>query len=148
MTATPPILVTLLKAEAETPTLRTPTTGLLSIQETDSNGTITQATFQPRRKDAYGPEIATGKCEFLHLDPNRAEIPSAHPDPDTAFNGLDGPFEYWESDHTALIHVLWTAKHQGLTLQGDDEEIARLIRHSRWHAATKAQAVEQAQEAR
>lgn len=60
MTATPPILVTLLKAEAETPTLRTPTTALLSIQETDSNGTITQATFQPRRKDAYGPEIATG----------------------------------------------------------------------------------------
>lgn len=59
------------------------------------------------------------------------------PDNDTAQRGLEPPFDYWESDHTGLVHVLWAAERQGLVLGEDDDEIARLILRSRWFAATK-----------
>lgn len=61
-------------------------------------------------------------------------------DGDTLQNGVKGPFEYWESDGTALVHVLWSAKHQGLTLIDDADEIYPLILRSRWFAAAKAAA--------
>lgn len=54
-----------------------------------------------------------------------------------------GPFEPWESDHTALVHVLWDAKRRGLTLD-DADEIAGLIRQSRWMAAAEADAASRA----
>lgn len=37
-----------------------------------------------------------------------------HVDLDTYEKGTDGPYEHWEGDHTALVHVLWGAKHDGL----------------------------------
>lgn len=56
-------------------------------------------------------------------------------DVDTFQEGTEPPFEYWESDHTALVHVLWSAKNQGLTLKSDYDEIAHMILNSRWMAA-------------
>jgi hypothetical protein len=34
-------------------------------------------------------------------------------DVDTNENGTAPPFERWEGDHTALVHVLWHAEHSG-----------------------------------
>lgn len=56
-------------------------------------------------------------------------------DNDTNERGTTGPFNAWEGDHTALVHVLWHAKHRGLDLAKDDAEIASMILHSRWLAA-------------
>ena len=58
-------------------------------------------------------------------------------DNDTVEYGREAPFEYWESDHTALVHVLWHAKHEGLNLVDDVDKIASLIRSSRYAAAVK-----------
>lgn len=55
----------------------------------------------------------------------------------------DGPFEPYESDHTALVHVLWNAKHRGMTLD-DADEVAELIGRSRWFAAVEADAASRA----
>lgn len=41
-------------------------------------------------------------------------------DLDTVEKGIEGPFESWESDHTALVHVLWSAKHDGLVAERPD----------------------------
>lgn len=60
-------------------------------------------------------------------------------DPDTKFKGTQGPFEPWESDHTGLVHVLWNVHRNGLSLERDADEIAALIRHSRWAAALRAE---------
>ena len=79
-----------------------------------------------------------------------AERDAAHHaglDGDTIDHGTDGPFDYWESDHTALVHVLWNAKHNGLTLQNDADQIASLINQSRWLAAQNAAAVDKAEKA-
>lgn len=62
------------------------------------------------------------------------------PDPDTLQKGTNGPFEPWESDHTALYHVLRSARFQGLTLESDADEIAHLILGSRWMAARQQRA--------
>lgn len=43
-----------------------------------------------------------------------------HLDLDTVERGTDGPFENWEGDHTALVHVLWSAKHDGLIAERPD----------------------------
>lgn len=61
-------------------------------------------------------------------------------DLDTRTKGTEPPFAYYEGDHTALVHVLWAAKHEGLTLEADADEIASIIAHSRWLAAVKARA--------
>ncbi|KQO98928.1 hypothetical protein ASF30_09440 [Leifsonia sp. Leaf264] len=45
------------------------------------------------------------------------------------------PFNDWEDDHTGLIHVLWAAEHENLTLRGDASDIAYRILGSRWLAA-------------
>jgi hypothetical protein len=56
-------------------------------------------------------------------------------DLDTKARGTEGPFEDYESDHTALVHVLWAARRAGLTLEADADAIASMIRRSRYHAA-------------
>lgn len=63
-------------------------------------------------------------------------------DLDTRTKGTEGPFEHWEGDHTALVHVLWAAKHQGLTLEHDADAIASMVLRSRFLAAHTAQAIE------
>lgn len=73
----------------------------------------------------------------MSTDPHRQEAESRL-DPDTLTKGTSGPFDYWESDHTALVHVLWNARHLGLSLEDNDSEIAALILHSRWAAAYRA----------
>jgi hypothetical protein len=60
-------------------------------------------------------------------------------DQDTVERGVDGPFQAWEGDHTALVHVLWSAKHDGLTLDKDADAIASMILRSRWLAAERAE---------
>jgi hypothetical protein len=71
-------------------------------------------------------------------------MPTTKPvtDNDTRQRGLDGPFHPYESDHTGLVHVLWAAQREGLSLDRseDCDAIASLILRSRWHAATKAEA--------
>lgn len=47
----------------------------------------------------------------------------------------------YDSDHTALVHVLWEAKHKGLTLD-DFDELAALIRKSKWFKAVQLHAIE------
>lgn len=56
-------------------------------------------------------------------------------DLDTLTKGTADPFEPWESDHTALVHVLWSADHEGLTIK-DADQVASMILNSRWMAAT------------
>lgn len=47
----------------------------------------------------------------------------------------------WDSDHTALVHVLWAAKRNGLTLDSADAaELASFIMRSKWLRAVKAHA--------
>lgn len=53
-------------------------------------------------------------------------------------------FESWHGDHTDLVHVLWDAKHNGLTLADDCDEIASRIMDSRWIAAVRHHAVSEA----
>ncbi|QVJ03090.1 hypothetical protein KGD82_13730 [Nocardiopsis eucommiae] len=70
----------------------------------------------------------------------------ARPDNDTFQYGTQPPFDPWESDHTALVHVLWSARHQGLTLADNTDEIAHLILGSRWMAARQQKARDIAKE--
>lgn len=65
-------------------------------------------------------------------------------DNDTLRKGAEPPFEPWEGDHTALVHVLWAAKHDGLTLADDCDEIASMVLRSRFLAARIDQAVNDA----
>lgn len=46
-----------------------------------------------------------------------------HRDLDTIEKGTDGPFQDWEADHTALVHVLWSAKHDGLIAERPSREL-------------------------
>lgn len=66
-------------------------------------------------------------------------------DVDTLARGTSPPFDDWEHDHTGLVHVLWQARREGLSLDGDEDEIASLILNSRWAAAYRAAAVVAAQ---
>lgn len=63
-------------------------------------------------------------------------------DLDTSTEGTGGPFEAWEGDHTALVHVLWAAKREGLTLEKDADAIASMVLNSRFLAAHTALALE------
>ncbi len=56
-------------------------------------------------------------------------------DLDTITYGTEGPFLPWEADHTALVHVLWCARHRGLDTDRDAEAIAAMIERSRFLAA-------------
>lgn len=52
-----------------------------------------------------------------------------HLDLDTAEKGTAPPFEPWEGDHTALVHVLWSAEHDGLIARrpGSDQPLRRAL---------------------
>jgi hypothetical protein len=45
-----------------------------------------------------------------------------------------------EADHTELVHVLWAAKHRGMSL-ADADALATFIRSSEYHDAVRRQAV-------
>lgn len=47
----------------------------------------------------------------------------------------------WDSDHTALVHVLWAAQRDGLTVERADE-LAAHIMCSKWFRAVRQHAVE------
>lgn len=49
--------------------------------------------------------------------------------------GTTPPFAYWEGDQRDLYDVLRNAHRRGLTLESDSDEIATLIRSSRWFQA-------------
>lgn len=68
-------------------------------------------------------------------DPTSGEMPAA--------------IKPWDSDHTALVHVLWAAQHDGLipkgTHRGDAiaDVLASRIMQSQWHQAVKQHATAQ-----
>lgn len=47
----------------------------------------------------------------------------------------------YDSDHTALVHVLWEAQRRGLTVS-DPDALAALIMRSRWMRAVRLHARE------
>lgn len=63
-------------------------------------------------------------------------------DLDTRQRGTEAPFEAWEGDLTAFVHVLWDARRQGLTLADNADEIASMLLRSRAMAARTAMAVD------
>ncbi|WIE80941.1 hypothetical protein [Curtobacterium sp. MCSS17_016] len=63
-------------------------------------------------------------------------------DVDTVQHGTTPPFAYWEGDARALVGVLWSARHNGLTLDADAERIASNILASRCIAAVRHQTAE------
>jgi hypothetical protein len=65
-------------------------------------------------------------------------------DLDTYQKGANPPFDYWEDDHTALVHVLWAARRQdvlGAMHINNCDEIASRIMRSRWHVTVRAEGV-------
>lgn len=48
----------------------------------------------------------------------------------------DEPIQPYDSDHTALVHVLWAIRREGLTLEDFDEVASRIMR-SRWMRAVR-----------
>lgn len=75
--------------------------------------------------------------EWVYSPGELEKLPARDLDVDTLTKGVDGPFEPWESDLTALVHVSWAAKRAGLTLDGADEIASRILQ-SRWAAAYRA----------
>ena len=63
-------------------------------------------------------------------------------DNDTIRDGVNPPFNLWESDHTGLVHVLWNADYNGLTIARDADDIGSLILRSRWLAAQNQQVID------
>ena len=63
-------------------------------------------------------------------------------DLDTRQRGTEAPFEAWEGDLTAFVHVLWDARRQGFTLADNADEIASMLLRSRAMAARTAMAVD------
>lgn len=51
----------------------------------------------------------------------------------------DTPIQPYDSDHTALVHVLWAAQREGLTLEKADD-LAERIMTSRWMKAVRLHA--------
>jgi len=47
----------------------------------------------------------------------------------------------WDSDHTALVHVLWAADSAGLTIEKFDD-LASFIMRSKWMKAVRLHAKE------
>ena len=56
----------------------------------------------------------------------------------------DDPIQPYDSDHTALVHVLWDARRDGVTIEDADELASRIMR-SRWMQAVQVHAVEKDQ---
>jgi hypothetical protein len=79
--------------------------------------------------------------EWVYASSELEKRPALQLDVDTLTKGVKGPFEPWESDHTALVHVLWAAKRSGLSLD-DADEIASRILQSRWAAAYRTQTLQ------
>lgn len=52
----------------------------------------------------------------------------------------------WDSDHTALVHVLWAAERQGLTIS-DPDALAAHIMGSKWMRAVRLHSRETRREA-
>lgn len=48
----------------------------------------------------------------------------------------DEPIRPYDSDHTALVHVLWAAESDGLTLKQADALAARIMQ-SQWMRAVR-----------
>lgn len=61
-------------------------------------------------------------------------------DLDTRTRGHDAPYEVWEGDHTAFVHVLWSAKRRDLTVEDNADEIATMLLRSRALTTQKAYA--------
>jgi hypothetical protein len=55
--------------------------------------------------------------------------------------------EPWDSDHTALVHVLWAAKRQGVTIS-DADDLAQHIMCSKWMKAVRLHVGAEAAEVR
>jgi hypothetical protein len=51
--------------------------------------------------------------------------------------------EPWDSDHTALVHVLWASRREGLSLDDFDELASRIMR-SKWMHAVRLHARDRA----
>jgi hypothetical protein len=56
-----------------------------------------------------------------------------------AMLGAQSDIQPWDSDHTALVHVLWQAEHNGLSLDRPDD-LAQHIMTSRWMQAVRLHA--------
>jgi hypothetical protein len=95
--------------------------------------------FEKIDAEDFEAGFALGAAHTPNLASPDAER-SRMPDPDTYRDGVKGPFKYWESDSTGLVHVLWSAKHNDLTLVNNADEISTRIMHSRWLAAARAEA--------
>jgi hypothetical protein len=66
----------------------------------------------------------------------------AEVDLDTYQKGVEPPFQYWEDDHTALVHVLWSVRRNGVMPASEDADaIATRIARSDWHSAVRAEGV-------
>lgn len=66
--------------------------------------------------------------------------PKEERDTDTIQYGFEGPYKYWESDSTGMVHVLWSAKNDGLNLDDDADSISSMVMRSRWLYAQRAEA--------
>lgn len=53
---------------------------------------------------------------------------------------LQDDLKPWDGDHTALVHVLWDCRHDGLTLKDDPDKVAARIHRSRWMDAVRRDA--------
>jgi hypothetical protein len=47
----------------------------------------------------------------------------------------------WDSDHTALVHALWAAQREGLTVREADALASRIMQ-SKWMRAVRQHAAE------
>lgn len=60
----------------------------------------------------------------------------------TTANPTQGTVKHWEGDHTALVHVLWDARSEGLLPpETDFDALARHIRRSEYQWAVQELAV-------
>lgn len=53
----------------------------------------------------------------------------------------DQEIQPWDSDHTALVHVLWAAEREGLSLDTPDD-LAQYIMTSKWMRAVRQHTIE------
>lgn len=132
--------VDLLATDPRSDALHYPLRGLLRPTSVSPEGIIETAVFTAREG---GDPVEVTLPEFIVVHRTRArEERKPHLDPDTWQKSAEGPFEDWESDFTGLIHVLWSARHQGITIQGEADTVARMILRSRWFAAARDAAVQ------
>lgn len=60
---------------------------------------------------------------------------------DTPAPDVTSDIKPWDSDHTALVHVLWQAERAGITIR-DPDELAQAIMTSKWMQAVRQHAQE------